>query len=89
MVQPARKRSGSGAVAVALAGRGIGMPDALGTGIAMQAIESAVSIAAGSLGILYLAQSRPVYRRWTLRVATVGTSVVIAALLGALVLDLT
>jgi len=80
---------GSGAVAVALAGRGIGMPDALGTGIAMQAIESAVSIAAGSLGILYLAQSRPVYRRWTLRVATVGTSVVIAALLGALVLDLT
>jgi len=30
-----------------------------------------------------------VYRRWTLRVATVGTSVVIAALLGALVLDLT
>ena len=80
---------GSGAVAVALAGRGIGMPDALGTGIAMQAIESAVSITAGSLGVLYLAQSRPAYRRWTLRVATVGTSIVFAALLSAHVLDLT
>jgi uncharacterized membrane protein YbhN (UPF0104 family) len=80
---------GSGAVAVALASRGIGMPDALGTGIAMQAIESLVSITAGSLGILYLAQSRPTYRRWTLRVATVGTSIAFAALLGAHVFDLT
>lgn len=80
---------GSGAVAVALAGRGIGMPDALGTGIAMQAIESLVSITAGSLGILYLAQARPAYRRWTLRIATAGASVAFAALLSAHVFDLT
>jgi uncharacterized membrane protein YbhN (UPF0104 family) len=80
---------GSGAVAVALTGRGIGMPDALGTGIAMQAIESVVSITAGSLGILYLAQSRPAYRRWTLRLATAGASVAFAALLSTHVFDLT
>lgn len=74
---------GSGAVAVALAGRGIGMPAALGTGLAMQALESVVSIAVGSLGILYLAQSRPVYRRWMVRAATVGASIAFAALLSA------
>jgi uncharacterized membrane protein YbhN (UPF0104 family) len=80
---------GSGAVAVALAGRGIGMPAALGTGIAMQAMESVVSITAGSLGVLYLAQSRPTYRRWTVRLATVGGSIAFAALLSAHVIDLT
>jgi uncharacterized membrane protein YbhN (UPF0104 family) len=80
---------GSGAVAMALAGRGIGMSDALGTGIAMQAIESAVSITAGALGVVYLAQSRPTYRRWTLRLATAGTSIAFAALLSAHVFDLT
>jgi hypothetical protein len=65
------------------------MADALGAGIAMQAIESVVSITAGSLGILYLAQSRPTFRVWTLRAATVGASIAFAALLGAHVLDLT
>jgi uncharacterized membrane protein YbhN (UPF0104 family) len=80
---------GSGAVAVALAGRGIGMPAALGAGIAMQALESVVAIAAGSAGILYLAQSRPTYRRWMVRAATVGASVAFAALLSAHVIDLT
>ena len=79
---------GSGAVAVALAGRGIGIADALGAGIAIQALESAVSIAAGSLGILYLAQSRPA-ARWMLRAATVGASLALVAALGAFVLDLT
>jgi uncharacterized membrane protein YbhN (UPF0104 family) len=80
---------GSGAVAVALSGRGIGMPAALGTGIAMQALESVVAIAAGSAGVLYLAQSRPTYRRWMVRAATVGASVAFAALLSAHVIDLT
>ena len=88
-ITPGAVGIGSGAVAVALAGRGIGMPDALGTGIAMQAIESVVSITAGSLGILYLAQARPAYRRWTLRLATAGTSIAFAALLSAHVFDLT
>src|SRR5262249_21614481 len=79
---------GSGAVAVALAGRGIGMADALGAGTAIQALESAAPIAAGSLGILSLAQSRPA-ARWVLRVATAGASLALVAALGAVVFDLT
>ncbi|HST18022.1 MAG TPA: lysylphosphatidylglycerol synthase transmembrane domain-containing protein [Gaiellaceae bacterium] len=79
---------GSGAVALALAGRGIGMPDALATGIAIQALESALAVAVGSFGILYLAQGRPAYR-WTLRFATAGASVALVAVLGAVMLDLT
>jgi uncharacterized membrane protein YbhN (UPF0104 family) len=78
---------GSGAVAVALAGRGIGMPMALGTGFAMQALETLVSISAGSMGALYLASEHVVVRRWTIRVAAVGGSVAIA-LLGYFLLDL-
>jgi uncharacterized membrane protein YbhN (UPF0104 family) len=78
---------GSGAVAVALAGRGIAMPQALGTGFAMQALETLVSIAAGSLGALYLANEHTVVRRWTFRVAAVGGSAAIA-LLGYFLLDL-
>ncbi len=88
-ITPGAVGIGSGAVAVVLASRGIGMSDALGAGIAMQALESAVSIAAGSFGILYLAQARPAYRRWTLRVATAGGSAALAALVGAVVLNLT
>jgi uncharacterized membrane protein YbhN (UPF0104 family) len=78
---------GSGAVAVALAGRGIAMPQALGTGFAMQALETLVSICVGSLGGLYLAHEHAVVRRWTIRVAAIGGSVSIA-LLGYLLLDL-
>jgi uncharacterized membrane protein YbhN (UPF0104 family) len=78
---------GTGAVAVALAGRGIGMPKALGTGIAMQALETLVSITAGSLGALYLASEHAGVRRWTIRVAAVGGSVAVA-LLGYFLLDL-
>jgi hypothetical protein len=64
------------------------MPAALGTGIAMQGLESIVAIAAGSAGVLYLAQSRPTYRRWMVRAATVGASAAFAALLSAHVIDL-
>jgi len=78
---------GSGAVAVALAGRGIAMPQALGTGFAMQALETLVSISAGSLGAIYLASEHAGVRRWTIRIAAVGGSVGIA-LLGYLLLDL-
>jgi hypothetical protein len=78
---------GSGAVAVALAGRGIGMPQALGTGFAMQALETLVSISAGSMGALYLAHEHAVVRRWTIRIAAVGGSAAIA-LLGYFLLDL-
>lgn len=78
---------GSGAVAVALAGRGVAMPQALGTGFAMQALETLVSISAGSMGALYLAHEHAGVRRWTLRVAAVGGSTAIA-LVGYFLFDL-
>ena len=77
---------GSGAVAVALSSRGIGMNEALGVGFAIQAVETLVSVTAGSLGIAYLA-STPTIRRWSLRAATVGASVGVAAALGLFVLQ--
>jgi uncharacterized membrane protein YbhN (UPF0104 family) len=75
---------GSGAVAVALATRGIGMTQALGVGFAIQGLETLVSITAGTAGLLYLAPRGPAVRRWSLRVGTVGASAGIAAGLGLL-----
>ena len=86
-VTPGSIGIGSGAVAVALASRGIGMNEALGVGFAIQAVETLVSITTGALGALYLAGSRSTLRRWTVRVATVGASVAAAAGLGLLVLN--
>jgi uncharacterized membrane protein YbhN (UPF0104 family) len=86
-VTPGSIGIGSGAVAVALAGTGIGMPQALGTGFAMQALETLVSISAGSMGALYLASEHAVVRRWTIRVAAVGGSAILA-LVGYFLLDL-
>jgi uncharacterized membrane protein YbhN (UPF0104 family) len=81
-VTPGSIGIGSGAVAVALASRGIGMNEALGVGFAIQAVETFVSVAAGVLGALYLAGSRSAVRLWTLRIATVGASVALAAGVG-------
>ena len=78
---------GSGAVAVALASRGIGMNEALGVGFAIQAVETLVSVTAGAIGTLYLANPGSTVRRWTMRVATVGVSVLAAAGLGLLMLN--
>jgi uncharacterized membrane protein YbhN (UPF0104 family) len=88
-ITPGSVGVGSGAVAVALASRGIGMSQALGVGIAIQALETVVSISAGSLGALYLARPSAAVRRWALRVATVGASAALAALVSAIVLNLT
>jgi uncharacterized membrane protein YbhN (UPF0104 family) len=79
---------GSGAVAVALAGRGIGMTQAFSVGFAIQALETIVSMAAGSSGALYLAWPSASVRRWTFRAATVGASAAAAAALGLAVLSL-
>jgi uncharacterized membrane protein YbhN (UPF0104 family) len=78
---------GSGAVAVALASRGIGMEQALGVGIAMQALETVVSLTAGGTGALYLTRLNPAVRRWTMRVAVAGGSAGLAALVGAVWFD--
>jgi uncharacterized membrane protein YbhN (UPF0104 family) len=79
---------GSGAVAVALASRGIGMTQALGVGLAIQALETLVSVTAGGAGALYLARANLSVRRWALRGAVVGASVMLAAVVGLVVLDL-
>ncbi len=76
---------GSGAVAVALASRGIGMTEALSVGFAMQGLQTLVSVAAGSLGALYLLQPGTVARRWVVRGATVAASAALAATVGMLV----
>jgi uncharacterized membrane protein YbhN (UPF0104 family) len=76
---------GSGAVAVALSSRGIGMADALGVGFAMQGLQTLVSITAGTLGSLYLVRPGPVVRRWVVRGATAGASAALAALVGVVV----
>jgi uncharacterized membrane protein YbhN (UPF0104 family) len=78
---------GSGAVAVALAARGIGMSQALGAGIAIQALETIVSVAAGGTGALYLARPGGAARVWAARAAVVGAGGVVAALLGVALLN--
>ena len=57
----------SGALAVALHSRGIGVTQALGVGIAIQALETAVSLTAGTSGALYFA--RPNRVGWALGAA--------------------
>jgi uncharacterized membrane protein YbhN (UPF0104 family) len=78
---------GSGAVAMALASRGIGLDQALAVGLAMQALETAVSVAAGALGGVYLLRVNPFVRRWTMRVAVAGVSSGLALAVGAVWFD--
>ncbi|MGH3003267.1 MAG: lysylphosphatidylglycerol synthase domain-containing protein [Gaiellaceae bacterium] len=79
---------GSGAVAVALASRGIGVSQALGVGFAIQALETLVSISAGTAGALYLTRPNAAVRRWTLRLASVAATAGLAAVLGLVVVSL-
>jgi hypothetical protein len=64
------------------------MSQALGVGIAIQALETIVSVTVGSIGGLYLAWPGAAVRRWTYRVATVGVATAVAAGLGVAVLNL-
>ena len=86
-VTPGSIGIGSGAVAVALASRGIGMADALGVGFAMQGLQTLVSIGVGSLGALYLVRPSPTVKRWVVRGTTAGASAALAALVGVLVVN--
>jgi uncharacterized membrane protein YbhN (UPF0104 family) len=76
---------GSGAVAVALASRGIGVPQALAVGLAIQGVETLVSVSCGSLGLAYLVEPSPRVRRTATRVVVVGASACFAAALGFVV----
>jgi uncharacterized membrane protein YbhN (UPF0104 family) len=75
---------GSGAVAMVLASRGIGTGQALGVGFGIQAVETFVSVALGTAGLLYLAQPSAVVRRF----AVVGGSAGLAVGLGFVVVQL-
>jgi len=88
-VTPGSIGIGSGAVAVALASRGIGMAQALGVGLAIQALETLVSLTAGGAGALYLARANLTVRRWALRGAVVGASAFLAVAVGMVFFDLT
>jgi len=76
---------GSGAVAVALASRGIGATQAIAVGLAIQGVETLVSVSCGSLGIAYLVEPSPRVRRTVTRVAVVGGSAGLAAVVGLVV----
>jgi uncharacterized membrane protein YbhN (UPF0104 family) len=78
----------SGAVAVALQSRGIGVTHALAVGIAIQALETAVALVAGTAGALYFARPQRFARPWMLRPAAIVVAVSASAALGAVVLDL-
>jgi uncharacterized membrane protein YbhN (UPF0104 family) len=87
-VTPGSFGVGSGAVAVVLASRGIGMTDAFATGLAIQAVETVLSVTCGALGLAYLMQPDARARRVATRVALVGGTAVLAALLGAAIFDI-
>jgi uncharacterized membrane protein YbhN (UPF0104 family) len=75
----------SGAVAVALQTRGIGMTDALAAGIALHAVETIAGMSAGAAGALYLARGGS---GWVLRFSAAAASLLVATAFGATVFDL-
>lgn len=79
---------GSGAVAVVLASRGIGMTQALAVGLAIQTVETLVSVSCGTAGVLYLVRPTARARQIASRVAIVGASTAGAAFVGLAVANL-
>jgi hypothetical protein len=78
---------GTGTVAVALQARGVDLTKALTTGIALQAIETAVSIVVGAGGALYLARFGSAgTRRRALAVAGAAAGIALVASFSATVL---
>ena len=64
------------------------MEQALAVGIAIQAIETLISLVAGTVGGLYLVRPNETVRLWVVRASTVGASIGVVALLGYVLLDL-
>jgi uncharacterized membrane protein YbhN (UPF0104 family) len=77
----------SGAVAVALRSRGIGVADALGVAIGIQALETVVSLAAGVAGAVYFVRPDRFVPQWALRAAALSGTAAVAAVLGAVALN--
>jgi uncharacterized membrane protein YbhN (UPF0104 family) len=72
----------SGAVALALQGRGIGATEALTAGIALHGVETLVGLTLGTAGALHVVGARA---PWLTRVAAATATVVVAVALGATV----
>src|SRR5438067_5982617 len=78
----------SGTVAMALQSRGVDLTKALTTGIALQGIETAVSIVVGSGGALYLARfGSATTRRRALAVAGAGVALLVGAFSATVLAD--
>lgn len=77
----------TGAVAVALQSRGIGMTQALSTGIAFHAVETVAGLTVGSTGALWLFRESPAVQRWAPRVAAATACLAVAAATGATLFD--
>lgn len=77
----------SGAVAMALQSRGVGLTTALSSGIALNAVETAAGLAFGLASALFLASfPSPAARSWTMRLAGGGAALLIVAAFSATVL---
>ena len=86
-ITPGNVGIASGTVAVALQSRGVDLTKALTTGIALQAIETAVSIVVGASGALYLARyASATGRRRTLAIAGAAGAVLLVGAFSATVL---
>jgi hypothetical protein len=63
------------------------MAQALAVGLALQAVETIVSLSCGSAGLAFLLRPNPRARRVAARLALVGSSAALAALVGFAVLS--
>ncbi|HEX3806279.1 MAG TPA: lysylphosphatidylglycerol synthase domain-containing protein [Gaiellaceae bacterium] len=79
---------GSGAVAVVLASRGIGITQAIAVGFAIQTVETLVSVCCGATGLAYLLRPSARVRLIAGRIAVVGASAALGAVVGVEVVGL-
>lgn len=77
----------TGAVAVALQSRGIGMTQALSTGIAFHAVETVAGLSVGATGALWLTRETAAVQRWAPRIAVAAACVAVAAGMGQIFFD--
>ena len=83
---PANLGVTTGVVALAVHSSGVALPSALASGLALQALETAASLAVGLTGAAFLAFPSPAARRWTFAVTGAGACMLSIAF-GAMAVD--
>jgi uncharacterized membrane protein YbhN (UPF0104 family) len=83
---PANVGVTTGVVALALHSRGVALPSALASGLALQSLETAASLAVGLTGAAFLAFPSPAGRRWTFA-ASGACACVLSVAFGAMAVD--